>query len=95
VTTAETISELRELIIRAAPDPRQAEPVRRCRDDVPLDAVIPFSSLIVLGVVVAVEDRFGVRITRDALAQACSGGATLAGLAAMILELEAESQVRC
>jgi acyl carrier protein len=94
MTTPEIVGELRELIIRAAPDPRQAEPVQNCRDDVPLDTVIPFSSLIVLGVVVAVEDRFDVRITRDVMAHACSGGATLRKLAAMIEELETESLMR-
>jgi acyl carrier protein len=94
MTTSEIIDELRELIIKAAPNPRQAEPVRSCRDDVPLDGLIPFSSLIVLGVVVVVEDRFGCRITRDVLARACSGGATLRRLAVMIEELDAESLAR-
>jgi acyl carrier protein len=94
MTTAEITDELRELIIRAAPDPQQAEPVRSCRDDVPLDGLIPFSSLIVLGVVVAVEDRFGCRITRDVLARACSGGATLRTLAVMIEGLAGETLAR-
>ena len=47
------VAELRELIVRSAPDPQQASPVRTCPADAPLDGVIPFSSLIVLGTVVA------------------------------------------
>lgn len=61
-------------------------PVRDCSDDEPLDAIIPFSSLILLGVVVAVEDRYGIRITRDQLARACASGADLRHLAGMIEE---------
>ena len=78
------IDELRALIIAAAPDPARARPVDRCGPDDPLDHVIPFSSVIVLGVVVAVEDRYGVRVTRQMLARALDGGATLNRLAAMI-----------
>ncbi len=78
------IDDLRALIISAAPDPAQARPVDRCGPDDPLDHVIPFSSVIVLGVVVAVEDRYGVRVTRQMLARALEGGATLNRLAAMI-----------
>jgi acyl carrier protein len=55
--------------------------------DEPLDAVIPFSSVIVLGTIVAVEERFGVRVTRQVLARALEGGVTLAKLAAMVEEL--------
>ena len=40
--------------------------------------------MIVLGVVVAVEDRYGMRVTRQMLARALEGGATLNRLAAMI-----------
>ena len=43
--------------------------MRDCSADEPLDAIIPFSSLILLGVVVAVEDRYGIRITREQLAR--------------------------
>jgi acyl carrier protein len=85
------IAELRELIIRAAPDSASAEPVRYCSEDVSLDGVIPFSSLILLGVVVAVEDRYGVRITRDMLARACTTGTSLRHLALMIQELRTEA----
>ncbi len=85
----ETINELRELIVRAAPDANAALPVRSCAEDEPLDAIIPFSSLILLGVVVAVEDRYGVRITREQLAQACSSGTNLRRLAVMIEDLRA------
>ena len=42
--------------MRAAPDENAALPVRNCSADEPLDAIIPFSSLILLGVVVAVEE---------------------------------------
>jgi acyl carrier protein len=59
-------------------------PVRDCSADEPLDAIIPFSSVILLGVVVAVEDRYGVRITREQLARACESGTTLTDLANMI-----------
>ena len=57
--------------MRAAPDVNAALPVRDCSEDEPLDAIIPFSSLILLGVVVAVEDRYGIRITREQLSRAC------------------------
>ena len=81
------IGELRELIVSAAPDPAMAAPVRTCAPDARLDDVIPFSSVIVLGVVVAVEDRYGVRVTRRDLERACEGGATLERLAAMVTDL--------
>ena len=87
--TPDTINELRELIVRAAPDANAALPVRSCSAHEPLDAIIPFSSLILLGVVVAVEDRYGVRITREQLAQACSNGTNLRRLAVMIEDLRA------
>jgi len=76
------------LIVRAAPEPRQAEPVLLCGEDDMLDALIPFSSLILLGVVVAVEDRFNVAITGDVMARACAGGVTLRKLAVMIGNLQ-------
>jgi len=78
------VDDLRALIVAAAPDPALARPVDRCDPDDPLDHVIPFSSVIVLGVVVAIEDRYGVRVTRQILARALEGGATLNRLAAMI-----------
>ena len=90
-TSAEIISELRELIVRAAPDPSQALKVRECGEDQALDSIIPFSSLILLGVVVAVEDRFAIRITFDSLTSACAGGATLRKLAQMIQTMRAEN----
>ncbi|HEV7858072.1 MAG TPA: hypothetical protein VGO91_05540 [Pyrinomonadaceae bacterium] len=49
-----------------------------------MDNVIPFSSVILLGVVVAVEDRFGIVVTREQMARACDGGASLRKLARMI-----------
>ena len=88
--TAEIVSELRELIIRAAPDPSQASQVRECGEDELLDAIIPFSSLILLGVVVAVEDRYAIRVTRESIAQTCTGGTTLRKLAQMIESLQAD-----
>ena len=63
-------------------------PVRSCSEDEPLDAIIPFSSVILLGVVVAVEDRYGIRITREQLARACESGTNLRHLANMIEELK-------
>jgi len=59
-------------------------PVRDCSPDEPLDAVIPFSSLILLGVVVAIEDRYGIGVTRDQLGRACQSGTSLRTLANMI-----------
>lgn len=82
----DVIRELRELIVRGAPESPLAEPVRHCGDDEPLDTLIPFSSLIVLGVVVAVEDRFRIAVTRESIEQASRGGVTLSKLAAMIVE---------
>ena len=48
---------------------------------------MPFSSVIALGVIVAVEDRYGIVITRPALQAAFAGGATLDKLADMIERL--------
>jgi acyl carrier protein len=78
------VDDLRKLIVEAAPEPALAEPALGCGEDTPLDSVIPFSSLIVLGVVVAVEDAYGIRVTRQMLQEALAGGATLRKLAAMI-----------
>ncbi|MBA3501236.1 MAG: hypothetical protein M4D80_08775 [Myxococcota bacterium] len=81
------VDELRELIITSAPDPAQAAPVRTCRADEPLDGLIPFSSVIVLGTVIAVEDRYGITVRRADLQRALAGGVTLEKLATMIEEL--------
>jgi hypothetical protein len=78
------IEELRRLIVKAAPDPARARPIETCPEDQPLDAVAPFSSVIVLGVVVAIEDRWGVRITKTMLARALEGGVTLRKLATLV-----------
>jgi hypothetical protein len=88
------MSELRDLIVRAAPDPERARPVTTCDADAPLDGVIPFSSLIVLGVVVAIEDRYRVRVTRALLERATAGGATLRKLAAAIDAALAEASCK-
>lgn len=79
------------MIVKAAPDPDQAEQVRNCSEDELLDAIIPFSSVILLGVVVAVEDRYAIRVTRDSLTNTCSGGTTLRKLALMIESLTADT----
>jgi acyl carrier protein len=79
-----SIDELRKLIVEAAPDPALAEPVLGCADDAALDAVIPFSSLILLGVIVAVEDTYHIKITKQMLQTALEGKPTLRKLAAMI-----------
>jgi acyl carrier protein len=81
------------LIIRAAPDVNAAMPVRDCSPDEPLDAIIPFTSLILLGVVVAIEDRYGIRVTREQLGRACESGTSLRTLAAMIEGSRSESSL--
>ena len=78
------IADLRRLIVAAAPDPTQAEPALTCGEDTLLDQLIPFSSVIVLGVIVAVEDRYEIRVTKQMLAHALSDGVTLRKLAQMI-----------
>ena len=81
------IDELRELIVKAAPDEARAAPVRTCGADELLDGLIPFSSVIVLGTVVAIEDHYGITVRRADLVRALDGGVTLDRLAAMIDEL--------
>lgn len=83
----DVIAELRELIVASAPDPEQAAPVRTCGADEPLDGIIPFSSVIVLGTVIAVEDRYGITVRRPDLARVLEGGVTLSRLAVMVAEL--------
>jgi hypothetical protein len=78
------IDDLRKLVVAAAPDSALALPVETCPEDQPLDGVIPFSSVIVLGVVVAIEDRYRLRVTKEMLAKAVVGGVTLRRLATMI-----------
>ena len=77
--------------MRAAPDVNAALPVRDCSADEPLDAIIPFSSVILLGVVVAIEDRYDIRVTREQLARACANNTTLRRLADMIEALTADN----
>jgi len=57
-----------------------------------LDAIIPFSSVILLGVVGAVEDRYRIRVTRESLTEASSGGTTLHKLALMIEKLQTHNR---
>jgi hypothetical protein len=61
--------------------------VRSCGEDELLDAIVPFSSIILLGVVVAVEDRYAIRVTRDSLEMISKGGTTLRKLALMVESL--------
>ena len=81
---AVAVDDLRRLIVEAAPDRMQAEPALTCGEDTLLDQVIPFSSVIVLGVIVAVEDRYAIRVTKQMLAHALESGVTLRKLAQMI-----------
>jgi len=78
------IAALRRLIVDAAPDAALAEPVLHCDADTVLDTLIPFSSVIVLGVIVAVEDAYGIQVTKRTIAEALQSGATLDKLAQMI-----------
>lgn len=90
---AELVARLRRLIAESAPDPAQAAPVLIVDDDVPLDTVIPFSSLIVLGAVVAIEDELGIKVTRHDVARAAQGeGPTLRRLAVMVEEIRTGRQ---
>lgn len=82
------ISELRELIVAASPDPVQAAPVREIGANQPLDEAIPFSSIIVVGTIVALEAHYDLHVTRAVLAEALDGGVTLAKLARMVEELQ-------
>ena len=84
------VEDLRRLIVDAAPDAALAAPVLTCGENTLLDSMIPFTSMIVLGVVVAVEDRFAVRVTKQMLARAFADGITLRRLAAMIEDAQAE-----
>jgi hypothetical protein len=79
-----SLDELRRLIVDAAPDRELAAPALHCDADAQLDTLIPFSSVIVLGVIVAVEDTYGIRVTKPMLASALAGGASLTKLARMI-----------
>ncbi len=81
---SDTIRELRSLILRAAPDEEQARPIEACSEDQRLDEVIPFSSLILLGTVVAIEDRYRIEVTRDDLERATEGGLCLRQLARLV-----------
>jgi len=61
------VEEIRRLIVNASPDETTARPVLTCDDNQPLDEVIPFSSLIWTGTLVALEGRYKIRITRKDL----------------------------
>jgi hypothetical protein len=89
MTMPVAVEDLRRLIVDAAPDAALAAPVLSCDDTTLLDSVIPFTSMIVLGVVVAVEDRFAIRVTKQMLARAFADGITLRSLAAMIENAQA------
>jgi acyl carrier protein len=81
------VDELRALIVSAAPETVNVDVVRSCPDSVPLDRLMPFSSLTLLGVVVAAEDRFGISITRRDIEALAADGATLRSLARMVERL--------
>ena len=49
----------------------------------------PFSSVIVLGTVVAIEDRFDIAVTNRVLRKVAERGITLANLAKLIRDLDA------
>ena len=85
---SETIVALRDLIVASAPEPEKAEPVLLCGADDPLDSVIPFSSLMILGTVIAIEDHFSIEVTRGVVEDAALGGFTLRKLATIIETLE-------
>lgn len=80
------IDELRQLIVDAAPEPELAQGVLACSPDDRLDEVMPFSSLIVLGAIVAVEERYGFRVTREMWTRRVGGEPTLRRLATLIEE---------
>ena len=81
---ADLITQLRKLILDASPEPSRASAVQTCSPDDELDDLMPFSSIIVLGTIVAVEEAFCMRITRQELFRAFEGGVTLRKLAALI-----------
>lgn len=85
------VDALRQLILQASPDRARAEPVLTVDPDAPLNAAIPFDSLIILGFVVAVEDRYGVRVDRATLARVTAGTPTLRSLAAVVEALGART----
>lgn len=87
----EMIATLRRLIVDSAPDPDQAAPALTIGEDRPLDEVIPFSSLIVLGTVVAIEDELKIKVTRADVERASREGPTLRRLAAMVEEIRARA----
>ena len=75
------ITELRTLLLRSAPEADLARPVMDCAVHEPLDEIMPFSSMIILGFVVAVEDRFEIRVDREALTRITAESPTLQNLA--------------
>lgn len=81
------VEALRALLVRCAPDPELAAPALSCAPDAPLNEIIPFSSLIILGFVVAVEDQFGVRVDHRTLLRVTEGAPTLRRLADTIRAL--------
>ena len=88
MTTSDIIPDLRDLILRAAPDQEAVVAVATCGVDERLDTLMPFSSIVALGVIVAVEDRYGIAVTKDAYQQALDGGITLNKIATMVQSLQ-------
>ncbi len=87
-----SITELRTLILKAAPDQSVAQSVLNCGVDEPLDEVMPFSSVIVLGVIIALEDNYKIKVSRASLKRISEGGVTLGKIATMISEMESEAR---
>jgi acyl carrier protein len=88
------VEELRALIVSAAPETLDVDAVLSCPDSVPLDELMRFSSLTLLGVVVAAEDRFGIAITRRDIEAVAAEGTTLRSLARMVERLREREQAR-
>lgn len=81
------VEELRALIVSAAPQTVNVDAVRSCPDSLALDELMRFSSLTLLGVVVAAEERFGIVITRRDIEAVAAEGTTLRSLARMVERL--------
>lgn len=92
MTRPELIQNLRELIFKAAPDPELAVAIKKCSPDEALDSLMPFSSVIILGVVVALEDAFSLRITSEDFKVLAEKEITLSRLALLIEQLQRKSQ---
>ena len=84
---ANLVDELRRLIVDVAPEAEGVDAVLSCPPEQPLDELMRFSSLAVLGVVVAIEDRYAIHVKRNDIEPALKTGASLASLAGMVHRL--------